>query len=232
MATQKWYLHDAATTDTGTLPGATTLSVIAIPDVTATNASSNLSMTPTIGGGPQQDISLTTLATKSTQRNWFRRFVSAPIGVQTFPSFLSDNYVLHGAVQQSNTNSVPILAAALFVWRPSGGGSLVGAVWDFTASGFCTAPTGTGEEAKTSSSGSSGSNVTSANGDILVLEIWCVNTQSMATAYVNHIFYDGTTEDSTTTNAAYLLFPNTVVMASTVYQPRHPGINHQNPGIL
>ena len=63
--------------------------------------------------------------------------------------------------------------------------------------------------------------VTLQDGDILVFEAWDSCTQGMSTAYTDTYYYDGTTEDSTTTNAAYLLAPVDLALftASTVLPP-------------
>ncbi len=52
------------------------------------------------------------------------------------------------------------------------------------------------------------------NGDILVVELWAQNTQNNATARTNTIFYDGTTEASTSSNAAFLQAPAAITFNS------------------
>src|SRR4051812_14949845 len=76
----KFYLHDATTTDTGTLPAAgvsvTTQAPTQIADGT------NRSMDDTIGA-LQASVALTTQAHTSPQPSLIARFCSAPIAAQT-----------------------------------------------------------------------------------------------------------------------------------------------------
>lgn len=223
----KFYLHDAATADAGTLPGATTVSLTS-PTQTATEASTNRSMDAAIGPG-QTSQAVSTTATKSTQGSWYRRFLSAPIAAQTFANNASYTYQV--GYSQSNTNSaINSGNLCLAVWRPSTG-AVVGRIYDSvnsTAGGNTTNTT-----QQVGGLGFSGAAVTSQDGDILVLEVWTANAQSMATSYTNTVFYDGTTESSTTNEAAFIEFTSAAVtMQSTAFVPRHPAINHQDPGLL
>lgn len=216
MATiSKFYLHAATTGDTGTLPGASTLSVTkATPDVTAAGASTNRSMNGTIGTS-QVSQALTTLASTLEKKNWYRRFCSDPIAAQT----IAAQYVsLHLGLSQSNTNSDPRVwtAGSLWIWRPGTGAKVGTALADLTPGTGASTTTlaGTTEEAKSATLSGANTTVsqTSQDGDILVFEMWTDQTQLMATAYTNTVFYDGTTENSTTNNAAYLLFTDAVTM--------------------
>lgn len=222
----KFYLHDAATSDTGTLPGATTVSA-ATPTQTATGASTNRSMDGAVGSG-QTSQAVSTTATKSTQSSWYRRFLSAPIAAQTFAAGVITNYEV--GYSQSNTNSaINAGNLCLAVWRPLTG-AIVGRIVDNipTTAGGDTAST----TQQANGLGLLSAEVTAQDGDILVAEIWTANAQSMATSYTNTVFYDGTTEASTTNEAAFILFPSPVTMQSTTRIPRYPAVNHQNPGLL
>lgn len=227
VAINRFYMHDAATTNSGTLPGASTISLAhSTPDVTATGASTNRSADGTIGAG-QQSGSLSTVATKAEQFNWYRRFLSAPIAAQT----ISGTQLIScaGAGEQSNTNSSVRFGYSVAVWRPSTG-AVVGRIYDAPG------PIGTigavTTEATWSSAASNTSDVTAQDGDILVFELWSDQSQSMATSYTNTAYYDGTTEGSTANNASYVNFANAITMQETARIPRNPAINHQNPGLL
>ena len=73
--------------------------------------------------------------------------------------------------------------------------------------------------------------LTILDGDILVFDISDTFTQGMATAYTGTFCYDGTTEASTTTNAAFINAPVALTLF-TDRVPRSSAVNHQNPGVL
>lgn len=212
--TQRFYFHDATTAVAGTLPGGTNI-FGEVASVTAVGASTNRTMTGTIGAG-QVSIAITTLASTSTQTNWFRRFVSEPIATQTIGDVASITVAY--AYSMSSLNSLFRPAALLAVWRP-GTGAIVGEVslalsadvWTETSAGSTVeiassfvVPTGAGQN-----------NISALNGDILVVELWRnISVQSMGTAYTNTIFYDGTTEGSASNNAGYLDMGSDIAMFS------------------
>ncbi len=166
----------------------------------------NKSMDGTIGVS-QTSLAYATDNTSATdQKQPLVRFLGPLIAAQTI-SAQSVSY--HAGVQQSNTNSVFQAWCCIGVWRP-GTGALVGMLHDNIAIGAMAA-SGTGETAGSNSVISA--SVTAQDGDILVLEVWRNNSaQTMATSYTDTVYYDGTTEDSTTSNAAYLLFANDVAL--------------------
>lgn len=210
----KLYFHNATTTNTGTLPGASTQSSTS-PGVTATGASTNRVLDDTIGTS-QASLSLTTLAQATAQNNWFGRFMTAPLAAQTISNA---GWYCGGAASQSSTNSVfNAYAGCIYVWRPSGGGTLVGKIDDHNAaSGIVW-----GSSAATAETWSDShlvpvtlnASVTTQDGDVLVVEIWSIKnqTQSMATAYTNTVFYDGTTEVSSTSAASYIVVNNNTAL--------------------
>ena len=215
MAAVKFYFHDATTTDTGTLPSTKLSGQTA--NVTATGASTNRAMT-TSTGALQASAALTTLAQTTAQRNWFRRYVSAPLAAQTIAAgTTSDSWLLALAGSESSTNSAPTFTCYLGVWRPSTG-ALVGTIKDLTANGISGLGVTTVAEQWLGPTASTDIGTTTAvttqDGDILVIEIWAVNIQAMATAYTNTLFYDGTTETSTTSAASYLQTPTAGVTFS------------------
>lgn len=205
MAT-KLYLHNATTTVGGILPGASSQSATA-PSVTAAGASTNRVMDTTIGAA-QTSAALTTLASTAQQRNWFRRFISPPLSAQTVGDVAG--ITTAGAGSVSNTNSNAFAAYGMVaVWRPSTG-ALVGRVQDVVASNAFSVNVA----AETAGNGflSVGQTAIAAlAGDVLIFEMWFVNTQGMGTAYTNTFFYDGTTEASATSNAAYIELNDTLI---------------------
>jgi hypothetical protein len=207
----RFYFHDATTSDTGTLPGATTIDTTTSPSQTATGASTNRSMDANLGAS-QTSIALTSLANTSAQPSWFRRFLSAPIGAQTISN--AQTVTIACGASESSTNSNFLVNAGVYVWRPSGGGSLVGSLTPQNWGGPAAAEPSTAETWVTGSVGSESASVTSQDGDVLVVEIWRdSSTQSMSTAYTNTFFYDGTTETSASNAASYIDFSTAIVMS-------------------
>ena len=200
----KFYFHDVTTTDTGTLPTTSTLSATA-PNVTATGAGTNRSMDGTIGT-LQTSGALTTLGQTTLQKNWFRRFVSVPLAAQTLPTGV---WTIQGGASESNAASnMLVWGAVIKVWRPSTG-AVVATLLDNPALGTLEPSTSETNESKATASITG---VAVNAGDVLVVELWAQNTQGNTTARTNTVFYDGTTEGSATTNAAYLLAPAAITV--------------------
>jgi hypothetical protein len=204
-----FYFHDATTPDIGTLPVATTSAIT--PNVTATGAGTNRDMNQTLGVLAVSP-NLTTLAVTTLQRNWFRRFVSRPLAAQTLPT---GRWAIEGVAFEANiASNMLVWGAVLKVWRPSTGAVVatlldnpqLGSVEPGTAATLITTNT-------TSIAG-----VAVNDGDVLLVELWAANTQGGATARLNTIRYDGTTESSTATPASYLEAPGTIVFHRGVYQ--------------
>lgn len=223
MATiQKFYFHDAASGVVGTLPSASTQAQIVTPAVTATGAGTNRSMDDTAGVS-QVSVAATSLATTGTPDPiWFRRFVSPPLAAQTIAS---GAWTLSGAGSESSTNSnFQFNFGSLYAWRP-GTGAIVGSwVFDRTTQSDALTEFGTTQTALAPVlSAGVVSSVTLQGGDVLVYELWGDHTsfgQGMATAYTNTLFYDGTTEASTTSCAAFLNAP----AAIKLYDPPPPNV--------
>ena len=212
--TLKFYLHAATSGDTGTLPGSSPISTPSAFLVQSASATTLRSMDGTIGSS-QTSIALTTSATTGSQRNWFARFLSDPIAAQTISA---QTVAIHMGASESNANSnMAIAAFYVTVWRPSTGaevGSLLNSITTVSAE------PGTSETAINVSLTSASRTV--QDGDIIVFEVWSNQQQSMGTAYTNTIFFDGTTEDSTTSNAAYVGFTNDVAMYVAPSTPPRP----------
>lgn len=209
--TLKFYLHDATTTDTGTLPASGATVSGDTPGAGVTIALTNKTMNGTIGTA-QASIAKTTLANTADQAVPIGRWLSDPIAAQTIAG--AQTLTIHCGGSQSNTSSSFTITLNVQLWRPSTG-AVVGAIFDsnHATGALLPSPTGTVEadESQTVSSTAQ----TAQDGDVLVLELWRSHiAQGMATAYTNTIYYDGTTEGSATSNAAYLLFTNDVAMST------------------
>lgn len=218
----KFYLHNATTTDTGTLPGAGASVATTAPVLIASGV--NRSMDATIGTA-QASVVLTTNAVTTAQQSLIVRFLSAPIAAQTLAA---QTVFCSTAFSESSLNSNLHLQMVLAVWRP-GTGAVVGRLSDwngavgFNASSTLEPSVAATETTDTAPQNSTTSAVTAAADDVLVLELWRDTTaQTMATAYTNTVFYDGTVEGSATTNAAYLNFTNDVAMSGAAALPKRP----------
>lgn len=199
----KFYLHDATTSVNGTLPGSGDVTETvngATPTLTAAGASTNR-LTNQTAGTTQTSVAQATNAVTSAQSIWLRRWVLGPFAAQTIPD--GTTFTLHIGSSQSNTNSNMRPAHAIAFWTPSTGTLGINQMispWSNTA----VAP-GTTETATTFAMNTTNS-VDLADGDVLILEVGrAATSQSMSTSYTNTLFYDGTTDDSTSSNAAYLL---------------------------
>jgi hypothetical protein len=208
LAIQKFYLHDAATGNTGTLPSGTHSATTDAQSSTPTGKNTQRSMDGSHGTS-QTSASWSTLANTSAQPTLLRMFESGPLAAQTIGA---GNWQLSMAGVEANANANLRFTACVYVWRP-GTGALVGSrIFDTTAAS--TGEPGTSETAVSDTTISGGS-VTTQAGDILVCEIWRdATTQGTATARACQFFYDGTTDASASSNAAFLLAPASILEQS------------------
>jgi hypothetical protein len=114
----------------------------------------------------------------------------------------------------SNANSAFVWSVVVKLWRPSTGANL-GNIYDQTNTG---SGLGTTETASSFSDTSNQSQTSQAN-DIIVVELWRYQAapQGMGTSYTNTVFYDGTTEGSSSSNAAFIEFSTTIVMVGDTF---------------
>ena len=205
----KFYLHRTTTTDTGTLPAATATTSANSPAI-APSGLTNMAMDGIIGASAQTSIAWSTAATTTSQSSPHLRFVSAPLAAQTIGQ---QTLALAIGGSCSNTTSAFTAAVTCCVWRP-GTGAVVGRFFDSIASVSASAGTSQTNLTISIASGSTTA-VTAAANDILVIEIWrSAGVQSMGTSYTNTLFYDGTTENSTSNDAATITFGTNIVLAA------------------
>jgi hypothetical protein len=190
MAT-KFYLHRAATGDSGTLPGS---------GVTISASTPNR-----IDDGTNYSADTTISAVASTDRGDFTagpndlliRFCSGPLAAQT----ISGTCQISGAIMTGGGGTFA-LKFAVAVWRPSTG-ALVGRLWDGIGgstdlSNMNPTLTWYNGSARTMSG------VTAQKGDILVFEVWCVPG-----SYGGYFYYDGTLETNADP-ASYISLSGTI----------------------
>lgn len=216
--TVKFYLHAAASAVTGTPSGPNSATS---PDVNGITGTSALSMDDT--HGTFQNSAAVTSARASSQYDAHALFVSPPLKAQIIPA---GTWSFHGAFQTSSTNATLYGAVCVYVWDPVGGavrGSLILDVTAaHTATGGTSGHTASTSETALSNSALSGGSVTCQDGDVLVCELWTYSTASMTGAYTYTAYYDGTTDDSASTDAAYLTAP-----ADLSLLPASPGDPYQ-----
>ncbi len=159
----------------------------------------------TTKGTAQTTRTKDSLAQTAHQDNYIARFSSPGLAALTISA---QTWTVALALSEGNAAANAFLAVSLYVWRP-GSNILVGYVRD--------ADSALGIEWATSEDGIvatfSGSSVVCQAGDILVLEVWNHASQSMAVAYTNTLYFDGTTDvvDATSTDAAsYVESPQTM----------------------
>lgn len=205
MATiSKFYLLDAATPNTGTMPFNALLIDITSTATTgdATGARTARDATDVAGtSNPDLESTLTSNANTTGQMWGHRRFVSRPLAAQTLPS--GTNWTFSAACSESSLNHNQVLCVTIYPWRPTTGLAL----GPYNAFCALTEPTVAATETALSAVGASGTSLAILDGDILVFDVATTFTQSMATAYTEQFAYNGTTEASTTTCASFITPP-------------------------
>ena len=150
-------------------------------------------------GAAQTSITLASLSQTAHQDNYLARFSSIPLAAQAIPA---QTWTLAVATSEGNAQANSFTIGSIYVWRPSTN-AVVGFLYDSdTAVGVEWLATEDGQVLSLT-----GSAVTAADGDILVLEFWRHATQGMAAVYTQTIFFEGTTDvtDATTADAASYL---------------------------
>ena len=201
----KFYLLDAVTPNSGTMPGAGT--AFAANAVSGDAAGARTSRDATdLPGTSNPDIESTVTSTASTllQRWGHRRFVSRPLAAVTLTN-ADGNWTFSYARQESNLNHNQSVQASVYGWRPSTGARVgTGASNNLVGTEPTVAAT---QQAEAVTAAWSGVSLTLIDGDILVFEVVTEFTQAMATAYTDAFAYNGTTEASTTTCASFITPP-------------------------
>jgi hypothetical protein len=201
-----FYLLDAATPNTGTMPGVGNAmlwwntSGVQFTDVTgdATGARTARDATDVIG--TLQNTSLITAVANLNSQQWgHRRYVSRPLAAQTISA--GGTWTFSLAALESNTSHNGVMGLGVYPWRPSTG-ALVGTGF----AGLQASLTATGQTAySVTSTWKNGSSL--LDGDILVFDVLDIFTQSMSSAYTSQFAYNGTTEASTTSCASFVSPP-------------------------
>jgi hypothetical protein len=197
----KFYWHAATSGDAGTLPTAKVSAYVV--DGTSSTANTNMAMDATKGAS-QASSAASGSAAGHTAFN--QRFVSAPIAAQT----ISGTVTVSVGEAQAQSTYKPQFTVYLALWRPSTGAK-VGDLY----SGASMSQGGAGTTEQALSSGAlTLTSQTALDGDIIVVEVYGSSNYSSDTTCTT--YYDGTTESSTTSNAAFANFSAAVTMYNNV----------------
>lgn len=206
----KFYLHRATDTGPGTLPGSSALG--GTPTVTATGAATNRWLDGTISGVAQTSTTTTTDGTANAQTAWFTRHLSPPIAAQTISA---QTITYSGAADEANAGSNFNPTIFLGVWDPVGN-ALRGTL--LAVGAITVLEPGTTQTAGAASATST--QVVASAGDLIVCEVWRKSVAPGATtARTNIVFWDGTTEASTTNEASFISFTNAITLQAIAPAP-------------
>lgn len=207
----KFYLLDATTPNTGTMPSGgfiRTDTTFTSNDQNGDEASALTARDATDVAGASQQTSTITATANTTSQSWgHRRFVSRPLAAHTFAT-ADGSWTFSYARSESSLNHNQIVKCAVYCWRPSTGAAIgtFGATNDAVVM-VGSEPTSAGAQQAEAVTASWGHSTTIVDGDILVFEVYTVFTQSMGTAYTDSFFYNGATEASTTDCASFVTPP-------------------------
>jgi hypothetical protein len=150
--------------------------------------------------------------TTNHQDYYLGRFTSAELAAQTIAAA---TWTVAIGVAETNVAANTFLAPYIYVWRPSDS-TVVGDIYS-SLTNLGTEWSGNQQGRVVSPVGSA---VTCLAGDVLVVEVWGHGTPSMASTYLQSIWFDGATvvTGSTTSDAAsYIETPNNLTFAAITY---------------
>jgi hypothetical protein len=225
MPISRFYLLDAASPNTGTMPSgasaspAWTLGTPTSGDATGAEIVRDATDTPGISN-PDLESSITSAANLNAQRWGHRRFVSRPLANQILPA--AGNWTFSYSRSESSLNHHQGIVCSIYAWRPTMG-LKVGSSSD--------RPTGTEptiaatEQAESVSAATNNlAGLAIQDEDILVFDIASSFTQDMATSYTEQFAYDGTTDADTVSCASFVDPPAALLLLGDPPPPPPPSI--------
>ena len=230
MAT-RFYLHDAVSTVSGTLPSTEQSTKTAVFNYEA--QTTNRSMSTTIGTAQASKTFVNTTTRAANNTCYVTKFISTPINqagiaantwtynfaVKTSLTTTTDDY-------PTNDTAPKFIPICCYVWRPSTGAK-VGNIFDgnsVTGTYFDVGNQNTGgsttSEVAEHGTFTGSAVATAAANDVIVLEAWISVWFSGATSTTLSYFYDGTTTNTTngaivSNHAAFLETPENITLAGT-----------------
>jgi hypothetical protein len=203
----KFYLLDAATPNTGTMPSDSPAAWTGPPTGDAPGATVARDATDVAGtSNPDIESVVTSNADLLLQAWGHRRFVSRPLAAHTFAA-ADGNWTFSYARSESSLLHNQNILLNVTAWRPGTGAGVADLVTFNTA----TEPTVAATEQAESITATSGSH-SIIDGDILVFDVCTQFTQGMSTSYTEQFAYNGTTEASTTTCASFVTPPSALTL--------------------
>lgn len=216
----RFYFHEATDSTTG-LP---TDEQSALEESSASARvdaiTTNRSMTTTIGASQTEKAFGVSLAGTDTII-YYTRFVSPPI-FQT--SVAANTWTYNFAALETNvaanfpvSGNNKVVNATCYVWRPGGGGSLVGTILDGNTA--ATVDEGGANAEVAHHVTFTGAQVLSTqNNDVIIFEVWFTVTNGAANAFCR-FYYDGTTANTTdnasvSNHASFLETPEDLVLTA------------------
>lgn len=201
------YLHDAASSTSGTLPaaGSSAFGVTLTNGGIVTGGDTNRSANSTLGTA-ETSVTWATTATTSQQKWLVRRFIwDQPLDNQALRVGFAWNLTQRLGFQQDNANCNISLVLLAGIWRPSGGGSFISRINPSTSgptNGSNTSTSKLFSEGTTTISVSQQDDIIAA-GDVLFFEVIADFTQDDAVSYNPIFYYDGTSNTSSTSCGSY-----------------------------
>lgn len=217
MATKLYFTDDFASNSvSGTLPSGEQSAATASVSGTATP----FYLSTVIGGASSSGASLSSLASATQQKDFFRTHCTLPLdGTQTVGN---GTVTLAVVGQESSLNAnLVINALHIFSWRPSTGAKIATLVDQPNSLSFFTVsePGAINKKYQMVASLNLSPGFSVQDGDVIVVEVWGVFTQDSATSYTVTFWRDGNTEptidgavvDPGVFPASYISFPETIV---------------------
>jgi hypothetical protein len=184
---------------------------------TGETGAANRRMSTSISTSAQSNLTNASTADAAAHNYYIARWVSPQLN-QT--SIAANTWTLEFAAKESNTaanfprSGAGALHVCAYVWKPSNGTKYGNIIDGNTNADF--------EEAGTTQtvisgtfSGAAVSSLTAGDA-VIVVELWAIVTQGNTTTRTQDIYYNGTTENSTTNEAAFLSTPENLVLLPDV----------------
>lgn len=197
-----------------------------VGDFKGNSETPTLASLKTVKGVGQQGYQLGSSPQTAHQDNYLARFTSPALAAQ---DITAQTWTLAVAISEANANANSYTICSVYVWRPSTQ-AVVGYIYD--------SDTPLGVEWGTTEDGQvltfSGAAVTTQADDVLVLEFWRHAVQAMSNAYVQTVWFDGTTDvtDATTSDAAsYIETPQTLQWPAITIDASAKGVAQAKPAV-
>jgi hypothetical protein len=219
MPISRFYLLDAASPNTGTMPSASPAWTLGTPitgDATGATIARDATDTPGISN-PDLESSITSAADLNAQCWGHRRFVSRPLANQILPT---GGWHFSYARSESSLNHHQRIVCSIYAWRPATGLQVGSQSNHPTGAEPTIAATEQAESVSMSFNLLAGLAI--QDEDILVFDIASQFTQDMAISYTEQFAYDGTTDADTVSCASFVDPPAALLLLGEPPPPPPP----------